>query len=105
MKSKYSDKEAKIYISKFANNQPSGVIEGFSRNSDEIIIDCLNSYVMDHSSIEAINALTERYRKLGKVLHLKHLSKDCRLLLNNADEIVDINVIEDPQYHVATDKL
>jgi len=74
-------------------------------DSDEIIIDFLNSYVMDHSSIEAINSLTERYRKLGKVLHLKHLSKDCRLLLNNADEIVDINVIEDPQYHVATDKL
>ena len=59
----------------------------------------------DHSSIEAINALTERYRKLGKVLHLKHLSPDCRLLINNAEEIVDINVIEDPQYYVATDKL
>ena len=74
-------------------------------DSDEIIIDFLNAHVHDHSSIEAINALTERYRKLGKVLHLKHLSPDCRLLLNNADEIVDINVIEDPHYHVATDKL
>lgn len=27
-----------VDISKFANNQPSGVIEGFFRNSDEIII-------------------------------------------------------------------
>lgn len=74
-------------------------------DTDEIIIDFINSHVHDHSSIEAINALTDRYRKLGKKLHLKHLSKDCRLLLNNADEIIDVNVIEDPYYHVATDKL
>ncbi len=74
-------------------------------DTDEIIIDFMNSHVHDHSSIEAINGLTERYRKLGKKLHLRHLSKDCRLLLNNADEIVDINVIEDPYYHVATDQL
>jgi SulP family sulfate permease len=74
-------------------------------DTDEVIIDFMNSHVHDHSSIEAINGLTERYRKLGKKLHLKHLSKDCRLLLNNADKIVDINVIEDPYYHVATDQL
>jgi SulP family sulfate permease len=74
-------------------------------DTDEIIIDFMNAHVHDHSSIEAINALTERYRKIGKKLHLKHLSKDCRLLLNNADEILDINVIEDPYYHVADDTL
>jgi SulP family sulfate permease len=74
-------------------------------DTDEVIIDFLNSHVHDHSSIEAINALTERYRRLGKKLHLKHLSEDCRMLLNNADEIVDINVIEDPHYRVATDEL
>ena len=56
---------------------------------------------MDHSAIEAINGLTEKYKKAGKKLHLKHLSQDCRGLIKNAEKIVDINVIEDPKYFVA----
>lgn len=43
--------------------------------------------------------------KVWKELHLKHLSKDCISLIKNADKIVDINLIEDPKYFVAYDKL
>jgi SulP family sulfate permease len=39
------------------------------------------------------------------VLHLKHLSADCRELLKNADSIIDVNVMEDPKYRVADDAL
>ncbi len=60
---------------------------------------------MDHSAIEAINWLTEKYLKTWKKLHLKHLSSDCKQLLKNADEIIDVNILEDPTYHVADDKL
>lgn len=60
---------------------------------------------MDHSAIEAINSLTEKYQKAGKKLHLKHLSPDCRARIKNAEKIVDINVIEDPKYFVADVKL
>lgn len=70
----------------------------------EIIIDFQESRVVDMSAIEALNKLTERYQKVGKKVHLKHLSKDCRTLLKNADEIIDINVLEDPTYKVVTDK-
>ena len=56
---------------------------------------------MDHSAIEAINWLTEKYKKAGKKLHLRHLSPDCRSMIKNAEKIVDINVIEDPKYFVA----
>lgn len=70
-----------------------------------VIIDFADSKVMDHSAIEAINSLTEKYEKAWKELHLKHLSKDCRELIRNADKIIDINVIEDPKYFVADDKL
>lgn len=41
----------------------------------------------------------------GKKLHLKHLSPDCRQLLRNAEKIIDVNIIEDPTYHLAVDKL
>jgi sulfate permease, SulP family len=70
-------------------------------DTKEVIIDFARSRVMDHSAIEAINGLTEKYKKAGKKLHLKHLSQDCRGLIKNAEKIVDINVIEDPKYFVA----
>jgi len=60
---------------------------------------------MDHSAIEAINNLTDKYKKVWKKLHLKHLSADCRKLIKNADKIIDVNILEDPKYFVSDDKL
>jgi SulP family sulfate permease len=57
------------------------------------------------SGIEALNKLTERYTKLDKTLHLRHLSEDCKLLLRNADKIIEVNVLEDPHYRLVIDKL
>ena len=71
---------------------------------EEVIIDFRESRVADMSGIEALNKLTERYRKIGKKIHLKHLSKDCLKLLENADTIIDVNVLEDPTYKVVADK-
>src|SRR5690606_2869696 len=59
----------------------------------EVIIDFKESRVADMSAIEALNKITERYQKVGKKVHLKHLSKDCKRLLMNADEIIDVNVL------------
>jgi SulP family sulfate permease len=72
---------------------------------DEIIIDFAESRVVDMSAIEALNKITERYQKVGKKVHLKHLSPDCRQLIRNAEEIIDVNVIEDPTYKVITNDL
>ncbi len=69
----------------------------------EIIIDFAESRVVDMSAIEALNRITERYQKVGKIVHLKHLSKDCRELLKNAEAIIDVNVLEDPTYKLAVD--
>ena len=68
-----------------------------------MIIDFAESRVVDMSGIEALNKLTERYQKAGKKIHLKHLSEDCRKLLKNAEAIIDVNIIEDPNYKVAYD--
>ncbi|ASV30394.1 SulP family inorganic anion transporter [Maribacter cobaltidurans] len=71
---------------------------------EEVIIDFKESRVADMSGIEALNKITERYAKVGKKVHLRHLSKDCIRLLQNADEIIDVNVMEDPTYKVVADK-
>jgi SulP family sulfate permease len=70
---------------------------------DEVIIDFAESRIVDQSAIEAINKLAERYQKEGKTIHLRHLSKDCLLLIQKAEEICDVNVLEDPDYFVAVD--
>jgi SulP family sulfate permease len=88
-----------------------GSVSAFNEKFDilndpnEVIIDFKESKVVDMSGIEALNKLTERYLKLDKKLHLKHLSGDCRRLLANADKIIDVNIIEDPYYRVAVDKI
>ena len=72
---------------------------------DEVVIDFKESRVTDMSAIEALNKLTERYMKVGKTVHLKHLSKDCQRLLKNADKIIEVNVLEDPTYKLPLDSV
>ncbi|NNG14326.1 MAG: SulP family inorganic anion transporter [Gammaproteobacteria bacterium] len=72
---------------------------------DDVIIEFQNSRVADHSAIEAIDNLAEKYIKAGKKLHLRHLSFECTQLLKKAGDLVEVNVMEDPRYHVADDEL
>lgn len=72
---------------------------------EEVIIDFKESRIVDMSAIEALNKITERYLKVGKRVHLRHLSPDCRRLIDKADSIIDVNVMEDPTYKVAVDQL
>ncbi|GJM18058.1 MAG: sulfate permease [Phycisphaeraceae bacterium] len=71
---------------------------------DDVVIDFYFSRVYDQSGLEAINALADRYQKLGKQLHLRHLSEDCQRLLDKAGDLVEVNISEDPHYHVATER-
>ncbi len=69
---------------------------------DEISIDFLDGRVCDYSSLEALNALTERYKKAGKRVRLRHLSPDCQQLLKRSGPLVVVEVAEDdPHYTVA----
>lgn len=69
---------------------------------EEVIIDFKESKIADMSAIDAVNKITERYAKLGKRVHLRHLSEDCRQLLQNAQGIIDVNIMEDPTYKVVS---
>lgn len=76
-----------------------------ANDPDDVVIDFYYTRVYDQSGLEAINALAEKYEESGKRLHLTHLSQECRVLLDKAGDLVEVNVSKDPQYHVATDRL
>ncbi len=73
-------------------------------NPEEVNIDFAENRVVDMSAIKALNKITERYLKVNKKVHLKHLRADCKQLLKNAEEIIDVNILEDPTYRVAVDR-
>ncbi len=74
----------------------------------DIVIDFTNSRVMDHSALETINNIADRYGEAGKRVHLRHLSGDCATLLktlNDGDrpyELIESDSGSDPVYGVAT---
>lgn len=70
-----------------------------------VVIDFANAKVIDHSALEAIDALAAKYVKEGKILHLRHLSSDCQEVLDKAKDMIEVNVLEDPKYHVVDNKL
>lgn len=76
-----------------------------SNDPEEVIIDFANSRVVDMSAIEALNKITSRYQKLNKNVHIKHLSPECRKLLKNAEELIEVNVLEDPDYKLVVDQI
>jgi SulP family sulfate permease len=73
-----------------------------TKDPDEVIIDFKDARVCDYSSLEALSALTERYRKAEKRIRIRHLSPDCAKLLDKAGSLVEIEVADDdPLYTVA----
>ncbi|NND11637.1 MAG: SulP family inorganic anion transporter [Flavobacteriaceae bacterium] len=71
---------------------------------DKVEIDFVESRVSDHSALEAIFNLVEKYEAVGKSIKLKHLSKDCKVLLYKSSpkfrEVIEED-IDDPRYHLA----
>ncbi len=72
---------------------------------DDIVIEFKRSRISDHSGIEALDALSEKYQALGKTLHLRHLSPACRELLERAGDLCEVSVLEDPTYRISTELL
>jgi SulP family sulfate permease len=83
-----------------------GSVSAFTEKFDvmndpqEVVIDFSESRVSDMSAIDALHKITEKYQQQGKILHLRHLSPECRKLLQNAESIIEVNIQEDPEYRV-----
>jgi SulP family sulfate permease len=87
-----------------------GSISAFNEKFDPkgdpkmVEIDFVEARISDHSAIEAISALVEKYQAQGKSIKLKHLSEDCKVLLYKSSPIfkgVIEEAIDDPRYHLA----
>ena len=50
-------------------------------------------------------ALKELLTQNNKKLHLLNLGPDCKLLLEKAENIVELSIQEDAHWHIADDKL
>lgn len=74
-------------------------------DADDVEIDFRNARLFDHSAVEAVNSLAERYHRLDKQLKLRHLSHDCLELLDKARAMIVVDYREDPHYRIADDKL
>ena len=72
---------------------------------EHVVLDFAESRVVDMSAIEALNRVTSRYAQAGKKVHLRHLSEDCRALVDKAKSIIEVNHYEDPTYKVVSDAL
>ena len=75
---------------------------------DKVEIDFMESRVSDHSALESLFTLVEKYREAGKTIHIKHLSEECQELMIKASPIladVIVKDIDDPRYHVMAEAL
>lgn len=85
-----------------------GSVEGFGQLFDPkndpklVVVDFINSRVVDQSALQAIEALALKYEAEGKTLQLRHLSRDCHFLLQRAGQLI-VDSDDDPQYGVAVD--
>ncbi|PKL77828.1 MAG: sodium-independent anion transporter [Candidatus Melainabacteria bacterium HGW-Melainabacteria-1] len=76
----------------FASTQ--NFLDQFTVKEDphEVHISFRHSRVMDHSGLEAIHQLTNRYLRQQKVLHLAYLSPECVQMLEKAEGIISVNI-------------
>ncbi len=86
----------------FGSVHPFSDIFDVENDPKNVIIDFKNARVMDASGVEAIEKLTERYAKAGKRLTLRHLSDDCKAVLDKAKANIT-HEKDDPEYKVARD--
>lgn len=86
-----------------------GSIQAFNSKFDvkndpeSVEIDFIESRISDHSALEALFNLVEKYEKAGKKVKLKHLSEDCKnLMVKASPKFMEVIVedIDDPRYHV-----
>jgi SulP family sulfate permease len=77
----------------------------FKKDPEHIYIDFEDSKIWDHSGIEALQNITERYAQNDKKLHLLNVNPDCKILLAKASNIVELKVVDHAEYHIADDAL
>ena len=77
----------------------------FNLNVGTVVINFLNSRIVDQSAIVAIDEVSQRYRDNGIKVLLSHLSSDCMELLDEANDFMDVDILKNPYYRIPSDEL
>lgn len=83
-----------------------GCVTAFNEEFDlahdpqNIVLDFKDARVMDISGVEAIDAITKKYLDAGKTIKIRHLSDECKDIMNNAKQFCTYEE-DDPKYKVA----
>jgi SulP family sulfate permease len=107
-KSHFEDDNTKVY--ELEGPLFFGSVTSFSEQFDvqndpeKIVLDFKRARVMDTSGVEAIDAITKKYKEVGKTLTIRHLSPDCRSLLKEAGPFCTY-AEDDPTYKIAADEI
>jgi len=86
----------------FGSSDGFGELFEIDTDPDLVIIDFAGSRVADQSALQAIEAVSGKYEAAGKRIQLRHLSRDCHMLLSKAGHLM-IDSDDDPDYEIAAD--
>ncbi len=91
-----------------------GSVQNFNTKFDvkndppKVELDFIESKVSDHSGIEALRGIANKYLDSGREISIVHLSPECKELLLRSNPEWQGHIresIDDPRYHVVTDKM
>ena len=77
----------------------------YGTDADVVVINFLLSRILDQSALVVIDEVSRRYREHGIKVLLSHLSEDCLELLDDANEFVDVDILENPYYRIPSNEL
>lgn len=76
----------------------------YKNDPDVVVVDFYYTRVYDHSGMDAIMTVAEKYEQFGKTLHLTHLSSGCRELIKRSGDMDRLSISDEPQFHLSTDR-
>lgn len=77
----------------------------YKTNADNVVINFLNSRIIDQSALAAINEVAKNFHENQINVLLSHLSQDCIDLLDDVNEFIEVDILKDPYYRVPSDEL
>ncbi len=89
-----------------------GSVQNFNAKFDvktdpkKVELDFIESKVSDHSGIEALRGIANKYLDSDREIRLMHLSPECKALLIRSNpkwQEYIVDNVDDPRYHVVTD--
>jgi len=75
------------------------------KDPQQVVVNFQYCRVWDHSALEALKRLSQRYKEMGKDLRYVRLSLDCAKLLERSGIIVQLDKGHVPRYEVAANNI